>query len=101
MGLLDVAVGKVAGCQEFDEKLAELRDSLGGYCKALQCVQDYLRIPGLSLWNDELALVIAVKLKEECQWMQQATTRSPGSLMNKQVRYWSIKLWCRDHCFHV
>eukprot|EP00803_Ostreobium_quekettii_P004137 evm.model.scf_385.1 EVM.evm.TU.scf_385.1 scf_385:2889-12069(-) len=78
--------GKISGCQEFEEKLTELRDSLGAYCKALLCVQDYLRISGLSLWNDELALVIAVKLQEECLSMEQGLPCEAGASSKRVVK---------------
>ncbi|GMH36280.1 hypothetical protein BSKO_04148 [Bryopsis sp. KO-2023] len=61
--------GTVPGVTEFEEKLYSLKDALGGYCHALESVQDYLSIPGFGLWQDKLAHVIALNLRKECHWM--------------------------------
>lgn len=54
---------------ELTTRLLNLKDSLEGYCNALECIQDYLSFPGYGLWQDELAHVISLNLRKECNWM--------------------------------
>lgn len=73
-------LGAVKNGSELTTRLLSLKDSLEGYCNALECIQDYLSFPGYGLWQDELAHVISLNLRKECNWMIRMQGAESGGL---------------------
>lgn len=86
--------GVMRDVSEFEDRLHGLKDTMEGYCSALESIQDYLDLPGYGLWQDELARVIAHNLRRECSWMiamQKAEADGSIKVLDAWSRGWQIK----------
>ncbi len=51
------------------EKLQQLGDSMEGFRRSFEYIQDYVNLHGLRLWQEEMARVIRFNVEQECnQW---------------------------------
>jgi len=51
---------------EFERRLQALAQVLDGYCRSFQYIQDYIRLQGLQVWQEEFMRIVNFNVEREC-----------------------------------
>jgi len=51
---------------ELEKRLQLLAEVLDGYCRSFQYIQDYIRLQGLQVWQEEFMRIVNFNVEKEC-----------------------------------
>jgi len=52
--------------EELEKRLQVLAQVLDGYCRSFQYIQDYIRLQGLQVWQEEFMRIVNFNVEREC-----------------------------------
>jgi len=52
--------------EEIEKRLQQLASVLDGYCRSFQYIQDYIRLQGLQVWQEEFMRIVNFNVEREC-----------------------------------
>jgi len=52
--------------EELEKRLEHLAEVLDGYCRSFQYIQDYIRMQGLQVWQEEFMRIVNFNVEREC-----------------------------------
>jgi len=52
--------------EELEKRLQILAEALDGYCRSFQYIQDYIRLQGLQVWQEEFMRIVNFNVEQEC-----------------------------------
>ena len=52
--------------EDLEHRLQVLADVLDGYCRSFQYIQDYIRLQGLQVWQEEFMRIVNFNVEQEC-----------------------------------
>ena len=54
------------GKEEIDKVMQELAQSMSAFRRSIEYLQDYIDLPGLKMWQDEMNRVFSFNIEQEC-----------------------------------
>ncbi|KAH3758632.1 WASH complex subunit 5 [Pelomyxa schiedti] len=61
--ILDFRTGRI---EDLFAQLQKLSKTLDGHCRSFQYIQDYIRLPGLKVWQEEFMRIVNFNVEQEC-----------------------------------
>lgn len=81
--ILDFKTGKI---EELFQQLQKLSDTLDGHCRSFQYIQDYIRMQGLKIWQEEFMRIINFNVEQECnKFLQNGIDDSHSIYQSREI----------------